>query len=68
MKVGDLVVLSAAGSKIKQTWEFRRGYGLVVKAYPKDTTVCCRWIFPDGRTEKQIFYRYEVKYKSRSKR
>jgi len=65
-KIGDLVMLSAAGKKAGQNWRYRKGFGLVThignrktNAYPID----CYWTRPDGCTIKQAnFKQYELKF------
>ena len=69
MKVGDLVVLSARGSKLQRNTAIAhvyRGYGLVTR-FPVDTDHCqvlVRWFDKHGEFYRyRYFDRYELKIK-----
>tara|TARA_R100000030_G_scaffold97023_1_gene85660 strand:+ start:70 stop:309 length:240 start_codon:yes stop_codon:yes gene_type:complete len=65
MKVGDLVVLSAKGRKLKHNYMFYKGFGIVMEIYTRKEyyDFGIQW-FCKGRTahnRKSWFKRYEIK-------
>jgi len=65
MKVGDLVVLSAKGRKLKHNYHYYQGFGIIVEVYQTEKyyDFAIKW-FCKGRTahnRKCWFKRYEIK-------
>ena len=69
MKVGDLVVLSARGSKLQCNIAItyvHRGYGMIsrVQTDPDSRQLLVRWFNKDGKFYRmRYFNRYELKKK-----
>jgi hypothetical protein len=63
MKVGDLVMLSAAGRARNGNWRCRDGFGFVnkIKTPGGQFPIQCQWWAEDMRTFKQPFKAYELK-------
>lgn len=69
-KVGDLVVLSAAGRKTSQNWRYKGGYGVVLEVYSCDRQhhfpINCHWIpcptLTMCRPQPAHFKPYELKF------
>ena len=65
MKVGDLVVLSAKGAKLKHNYRFYEGFGIILEVYPAKGyyDFGIQW-FCEGRdahNKRAWFKRYEIK-------
>ena len=65
MKVGDLVVLSAKGAKLKHNWRYYEGFGIILEIHPTRDyyDFGIQW-FCDGRSvhNKRVWFkRYEIK-------
>lgn len=61
-KVGDLVILSAAGRKSKQNGDVLTGFGMVIQVsehWSDSYPIRCRWV--GGLIEMQTFKEYELK-------
>ena len=76
MKVGDMVVLSAAGDKIQMNYtpKTHGAYGLVCRVHDYggvggNDTYKIRWFGKNGKPIVDMnHYRWELKYKKRSKK
>ena len=65
MKVGDLVVLSAKGAKLKHNWRYYEGFGIVLEVFKTKQyyDFAIQW-FCEGRSvhNKRVWFkRYEIK-------
>jgi len=65
MKVGDLVVLSAKGSKLKHNYRYYEGFGIVLEVFKTKEyyDFGVQW-FCEGRNahnKRSWFKRYEIK-------
>ena len=65
MKVGDLVVLSAKGRKLKHNHYYYHGFGVILEVYPTKQyyDFAIQW-FCEGRSvhNKRVWFkRYEIK-------
>ena len=65
MKIGDLVVLSAKGAKLKHNHHYYQGFGIILEVYPAKGyyDFGIQW-FCEGRSvhNKRVWFkRYEIK-------
>ena len=65
MKIGDLVVLSAKGAKLKHNWRYYEGFGIVLEVFKTKQyyDFAIQW-FCEGRSvhNKRVWFkRYEIK-------
>lgn len=65
MKIGDLVVLSAKGRKLKHNYHYYQGFGIILEVHPtkKYYDFGIKW-FCEGRSthnRRVWFKRYEIK-------
>ena len=61
MKVGDLVELSAAGSKAKQNWNCYGLFGVIMEISGHNHPYRIDWFRPDGTLKRVPMARYEIK-------
>ena len=61
MKVGDLVELSAKGSKAKQNWNCYGLFGVIVEIYGFSHPYRIDWFRSDGTLKRVPMARYEIK-------
>ena len=65
MKVGDLVVLSAAGEKISANWAYRNELGIIIQVnHTVENPYQIKWFRGIQKTDRYSYWfkRYEIRH------